>query len=45
MTHDVLFYLHSIIHPVGVFGTVTVAGLTPQLDHDYAVAGVKHFLN
>jgi uncharacterized protein (UPF0303 family) len=32
------------IKDVGVIGTVTVAGLTPQLDHDYAVEGVKRFL-
>ncbi|MCA0171209.1 heme-degrading domain-containing protein [Bacillus sp. RAR_GA_16] len=32
------------INGVGVIGTVTVAGLTPQMDHDYAVAGVKRFL-
>lgn len=29
---------------VGVIGSVTVAGLTPQLDHDYAIEGVKRFL-
>ncbi|MBM7649636.1 uncharacterized protein (UPF0303 family) [Bacillus ectoiniformans] len=29
----------------GVIGSVTVAGLTPQLDHEYAVKGVKYFLN
>jgi uncharacterized protein (UPF0303 family) len=29
----------------GVIGSVTVAGLTPQLDHDYAAAGVQRFLN
>lgn len=29
---------------VGVIGSVTVAGLTAQLDHDYAVAGVRAFL-
>ncbi|MEE3954477.1 heme-degrading domain-containing protein [Peribacillus frigoritolerans] len=32
------------IKGVGVIGSVTVAGLTPQLDHDYAVEGVKRFL-
>lgn len=33
------------IKDVGVIGTVTVAGLTPQLDHDYAVEGVRRFLS
>ncbi|MGD6964413.1 heme-degrading domain-containing protein [Fictibacillus phosphorivorans] len=33
------------IKGVGVIGSVTVAGLTPQLDHDYAVEGIKRFLN
>ena len=33
------------INNVGVIGTVTVAGLTPQMDHDYAVTGVKRFLS
>lgn len=28
-----------------VIGSVTVAGLTPQLDHDYAVEGVRRYLN
>ncbi|WP_044339299.1 heme-binding protein [Rossellomorea aquimaris] len=28
----------------GVIGSVTVAGLTPELDHDYAVKGVERFL-
>jgi uncharacterized protein (UPF0303 family) len=32
------------IKGIGVIGTVTVAGLTPQVDHDYAVEGVKRFL-
>ncbi|WP_243388011.1 heme-degrading domain-containing protein [Bacillus kexueae] len=29
---------------VGVIGSVTVAGLTGQLDHEYAVEGIKKFL-
>ncbi|NMH67959.1 hypothetical protein HF072_04075 [Bacillus sp. RO3] len=29
----------------GVIGSVTVAGLTPELDHDYAVKGVRRFLD
>ncbi|WP_231572111.1 heme-binding protein [Pontibacillus halophilus] len=32
------------IKGVGNIGSVTVAGLTPQMDHDYCVAGVKRFL-
>jgi uncharacterized protein (UPF0303 family) len=28
----------------GVIGSVTVAGLTPELDHEYAVKGVERFL-
>ncbi|MFT8321925.1 MAG: heme-degrading domain-containing protein [Bacillus sp. (in: firmicutes)] len=28
----------------GVIGSVTVSGLTPQLDHDYVVEGIKRFL-
>lgn len=28
----------------GVIGSVTVSGLSPQLDHDYAVEGIKRFL-
>ncbi|MGM0752490.1 MAG: heme-binding protein [Bacillota bacterium] len=28
----------------GVIGSVTVAGLTPELDHKYAVKGVERFL-
>jgi uncharacterized protein (UPF0303 family) len=33
------------IKAVGAIGTVTVAGLTPQLDHDYVVEGIKRFLS
>lgn len=33
------------INGVGVIGSVTVAGLTPQLDHDYVVEGVRRYLN
>ncbi|MGN7469886.1 heme-degrading domain-containing protein [Brevibacillus sp. SAFN-007a] len=29
---------------VGVVGSVTVAGLTGQLDHEYAVEGIRRFL-
>ncbi|MBN8233792.1 heme-degrading domain-containing protein [Halobacillus kuroshimensis] len=29
---------------VGVIGSVTVAGLTPQLDHEYVIEGVERFL-
>ncbi|MBP3041260.1 heme-degrading domain-containing protein [Bacillaceae bacterium Marseille-Q3522] len=32
------------VKDAGVIGSVTVAGLTPQLDHDYVVEGVKRFL-
>ncbi|MGR9049804.1 heme-binding protein [Halobacillus faecis] len=32
------------IKGVGTVGSVTVAGLTPQMDHDYCVAGMKRFL-
>ncbi|MCO7127081.1 heme-degrading domain-containing protein [Sporolactobacillus shoreicorticis] len=32
------------VRNAGVLGSVTVAGLTAQLDHDYAVAGVRSFL-
>lgn len=32
------------VKSIGVIGSVTVAGLTPQLEHDYAVEGVKRFL-
>jgi uncharacterized protein (UPF0303 family) len=30
---------------VGVVGSVTVGGLTGQLDHEYAVEGIRLFLN
>jgi uncharacterized protein (UPF0303 family) len=33
------------IKNAGVIGSVTVAGLTPQMDHDYVVEGIKRFLN
>ncbi|MFF2853551.1 heme-degrading domain-containing protein [Peribacillus sp. NPDC058002] len=33
------------IKGVGAIGTVTVGGLTPQLDHDYVVEGIKRFLS
>jgi len=33
------------IKGIGVIGTLTVAGLTPQMDHDYAVEGIRRFLN
>ncbi|WP_083205155.1 heme-binding protein [Bacillus sp. FJAT-27264] len=33
------------IKNVGVIGSVTVAGLTGQLDHDYAVEGLKRFID
>ncbi|WP_270182318.1 heme-binding protein [Alkalihalobacillus sp. CinArs1] len=33
------------IKGVGTIGSVTVAGLTPQMDHDYCVAGVRRFLD
>ncbi len=32
------------IQGAGVIGSVTVAGLTPQLDHDYVVEGIKRYL-
>jgi len=28
-----------------IVGSVTVSGLTPELDHEYAVKGIKLFLN
>ncbi|MGC5772742.1 heme-binding protein [Paenibacillus pabuli] len=30
---------------VGVIGSVTVGGLTGELDHEYAVEGIRQFLN
>ncbi|WP_141603545.1 heme-degrading domain-containing protein [Terrilactibacillus laevilacticus] len=33
------------VEGIGVIGSVTVSGLTPQLDHDYVVEGIKRFLN
>ncbi|WP_141433886.1 heme-degrading domain-containing protein [Bacillus sp. 03113] len=33
------------VKDVGVIGSVTVAGLTAQLDHDYVVEGIKRYLN
>ncbi|AJY76223.1 heme-degrading domain-containing protein [Paenibacillus beijingensis] len=33
------------IRGIGVVGTVTVGGLTGQLDHDYAVEGIRRLLN
>ncbi|MTH55292.1 heme-degrading domain-containing protein [Bacillus mangrovi] len=32
------------VEGAGVIGSVTVAGLTPELDHQYAVEGVTRFL-
>ncbi|AZB41972.1 heme-degrading domain-containing protein [Bacillus sp. FJAT-42376] len=32
------------VRGAGVIGSLTVAGLTPQMDHDYAAEGVKRFL-
>ncbi|MYL31264.1 MULTISPECIES: heme-binding protein [Halobacillus] len=32
------------IKNAGTIGSVTIAGLTPQMDHDYCVEGVKRFL-
>ncbi|MFC0524525.1 heme-degrading domain-containing protein [Pontibacillus salicampi] len=34
-----------IIKGTGVVGTITVAGLTPELDHQYAVDGTLAYLN
>ncbi|MGE6492716.1 heme-binding protein [Exiguobacterium sp. NPDC077395] len=31
------------VNGAGMIGTVTVAGLTPELDHEYAVRGMERF--
>ncbi len=33
------------VNGAGMIGTVTVAGLTPELDHEYAVRGLERYKN
>lgn len=34
-----------VLQDNSIVGSVTVSGLTPELDHEYAVKGIKLFLN